>query len=230
MNKLNKLLKIVIHWSKHRIGFDSDMKKMYNTIQLRQEDWCLQRNIWQRDLDKSKIPKEKIIKTLIYGIKSSGNQAERGLRETAKCFAKEYPLINQIGQNDIYVDDCLSPENMEELALEKADQLELVLNRRSFSLKGITFSKRDPPNNLSTDDCSVMVAGMKWFPKKDMVSLDIGKLNFAKKQRGKKPVQGRNTIPFNLTRRQYVSKVAKTFGLTGKITPSTATMKLDLHI
>ena len=127
------------------------------------------------------------------------------------------------------MDDCLSGENTEELALEKADQLELVLNRGGFSLKGVTFSKRDPPNNLSTDDCSVNVAGMKWFPKEDMVSLDIGELNFAKKQRGKKPVQGRNTIPFNLTRRQCVSKVAEMFDLTGKITPITATMKLDLH-
>ena len=97
--------------------------------------------------------------------------------------AKEYPLINQIVQNDTYVDDCLSGENMEELALEEADQLELVLNRGGFSLKGVTFSKRDPPNNLSTDDCSVNVAGMKWFPKEDMVSLDIGELNFAKKQK-----------------------------------------------
>ena len=143
--------------------------------------------------------------------------------------AKEYPLINQIVQNDIYVDDCLSRENTEELALEKADQLELVLNRGGFSLKGVTFSKRDPPNNLSTDDCSVNMAGMKWFPKEDMVSLDVGELNFAKKQRGKKPVQGRNTIPFNLTRRQCVSKVAEMFDLTGKITPITATMKFDLH-
>ena len=62
-----------------------------------------------------------------------------------------------------------------------------------------------------------------------MVSLDIGGLNFAMKQRGKKPVQGRNIIPFNLTRRQCVSKVAEMFYLTGKITPVTATMKLDLH-
>ena len=61
-------------------------------------------------------------------MKSSGNQAERGLRETAELSAKEYPLINQIVQNDIYVDDCLSEENTEELALEKVDQLELVLN------------------------------------------------------------------------------------------------------
>ena len=49
---------------------------MYNTVQLRQEDWCLHCYIWQRDLDKSKIPEEKIIKALIYDVKSSGNQAE----------------------------------------------------------------------------------------------------------------------------------------------------------
>ena len=58
-------------------------------------------------------------------MKSSGNQTERRLRETAKFSAKEYPLINQIVQNDIYVDDCFSAENTEELALEKPDQLEL---------------------------------------------------------------------------------------------------------
>ena len=62
---------------------------MYNTVQLRQEDWCLQSYIWQRDLDKTKISKEKIIRTLIYGVKSSGNKAERGLRETAKLPPKE---------------------------------------------------------------------------------------------------------------------------------------------
>ena len=60
--------------------------------------------------------------------------------------------------------------------LGKTRKLELVLN---FSLKGVTFSKRDPPNKLSTDDCSVNMAGVKWFPKEDMVSLDIGELNFA---------------------------------------------------
>ena len=127
------------------------------------------------------------------------------------------------------MDDCLSGENTEKVALEKVDQLELVPNRGGFSLKGVNFNKRDPPNNLSAVDCSVNVAGMKWIPKEEMVSFDLGELNFAKKQRGKKPVQGRNTILFNLTRRQCVSKVAEMFDLTGNITLITATMKLDLH-
>ena len=70
---------------------------------------------------------------------------------------------------------------------------------------------------------------MKWLPKDDVVSLDIGELNFAKKQRGKKPIKNQNIIPLRLSRRHCVSKVAEIFDLTGKVTPITATMKMDLH-
>ena len=40
-NNMNKLVEIVICWSKHRTGFRTNIKKMYNIVQLRQEDWCL---------------------------------------------------------------------------------------------------------------------------------------------------------------------------------------------
>lgn len=64
------------------------------------------------------------------------------------------------------------------------------------------------------------MVGMKRFPNEDMVSLDIGKINFANKPRDKKPVQGRNIILFKWKRRQCAaSKVAEVFDLTGKITP-----------
>ena len=46
---------------------------MYISIKLHEENWCLQQNIWQQDLDPTKIQEEKVIKTLIYGVKSSGN-------------------------------------------------------------------------------------------------------------------------------------------------------------
>ena len=35
-----------------------------------------------KDLEPSKVPDEKVIKTLIYDVRSSGNQAETDLRET----------------------------------------------------------------------------------------------------------------------------------------------------
>ena len=62
-NNMNKLVKIVIQWSIHRISFHTDVKKMFNTVQLREEHWCFQRYIWQNELDYKKIPEEKVIKT-----------------------------------------------------------------------------------------------------------------------------------------------------------------------
>ena len=61
-------------------------------------------------MDPRKLSEEKVMKTLIQGAKCSGNQTERSPRETARLSAEEYPKDNQIVQNVIYVDDCLSGE------------------------------------------------------------------------------------------------------------------------
>ena len=97
-------------------------------------------------------------------------------------------IVNLIVQKDIYVDDCLlDAQNFNDAMMIRADQIELVLNRGPFSLKGVTFSRKDLPATLSNDEGSIDVAGMRWFPKGDLLSLNISKLNFAKKCRGKKP-------------------------------------------
>ena len=171
----------------------------------------------------------KVINTVIYGVKSSGNEAGRSLRETARLSTEEYPQVNQIVQNDVYVDDCLSGEENIEKALQRADDLELVLNRGGFTLKGIIFTEGDPPSALSTYDSSIIVVGMKWFPKEDLLAFDIGELNFSEKQRRTNPVQHQNIIPSKLARQNCVSKVSEIFDLNGKITQINATMKMDLH-
>ena len=73
-NSMNKLVEIMIRWYSQKVGFHTDVKKMYNTIKLRQEDWCFQRYLWQDQLDHQNNPEEKLIKTLIYGVRSSGNK------------------------------------------------------------------------------------------------------------------------------------------------------------
>ena len=227
-NNMNKLVEVFIRWRSHPFAFHTDIQKMYNAVQLFEEDWCLQRYIWQNQLDPKCIPEEKIIKTLIYGVKSSGNQAERGLRLTAQSSKEEYPNANEIVQNDIYVDDCISGEQTQDLLFQRADELALILRRGGFGLKGFTFSRKDPPPALSEDGKSISVAGMKWLSKSDELQYNINQLDFSKRCRGKhtKPEHG---IPNNLTRRHCVSKVAEIFDLTGILTPITASLKLDLH-
>ena len=71
----------------------------------------------------------------MYGGRSSGNQAERGLRETARLVKYEFPRVNEVIQNDIYVDDCLSGEDSLEKVIGATDKLKLALNRGGFAVK-----------------------------------------------------------------------------------------------
>lgn len=228
-NNLNKLQEMIIRWSIHRVAIHTDVKKMYNTIKLDEKDWCYQRYLWQDELDATKSPEEKVVKTLIYGVKSSGNQAEYALRKIANISKDEFPDVNEIIQHDVYVDDCVTGEADHETAHRRADQLEVVLNRGGFKVKGVAFSGEDPPDTLSDDGETIHVAGLKWFVKSDMMSLNIGELNFGKKSRGKKPSHTMNVIPAKLTRRHCASKVAEVFDLTGKVSPLIASMKIDLQ-
>lgn len=39
---MNKLVEIVIIWYSHESGFHTDIKTMYNSVQLKEEHWCFQ--------------------------------------------------------------------------------------------------------------------------------------------------------------------------------------------
>lgn len=228
-NSLNHLQEILIRWSIHKVAIHSDVRKMYNTIKLDVKDWCFQRYIWQENLDPTQIPEEKVIKTLIYGVKPSGNQAEFALREVAKLKSHEYPEVSDILHKDVYVDDCITGEESMKQAIVRSQQIEHVVNQGGFQLKGITLSGTTPDESLSDDTESIVVAGFRWLPKEDLLSLNLGNLNFAKKKRGKKPDQADNVIPTVLTRRHCTSKVGEVYDILGKVTPLTAAMKIDLH-
>ena len=99
-NNLNKLQEIMIRWCTNKVAFHSDVQKMYNCVNLDKNDWCLQRYIWQEELDPDKIPEEKVIKTLIYGVKCSGNLAEKCNRETGNRSKEEYPQVAEVINKD----------------------------------------------------------------------------------------------------------------------------------
>ena len=226
-NSMNKLQEVFIWWTIHRSAFHVDISKMYNTIQLRREHWVFQRYLWENFLDPAKQCQEKVIKTIIYGVCSSGNQAERALRMTAEISRSRYPQIYEIISRDIYVVDCISGSNSENEMLNIAYKLEIVLNSGGFSLKGIASSSKDNPESLSDDGVSIHIAGRKWYTKDDLLPFDFTDMNFSKRVRGRKV--RRKGIPAILTRRHCVSKVVEIYDLARKLTPLTASSKIDLH-
>eukprot|EP00794_Sanderia_malayensis_P002157 gene2157-biopygen1930 len=228
-NDLNKLHEIFLRWTTQPVAIATDIKKMYSTIKLEEEHWTHQGYLWQSNLEVGQEPEEKVINTLIYGIRSSGNQAEYALHKVAEMSKDEFPKVNDIIHNEVYVDDCLTGEVSHHEAHSRSDELEVVLNCGCFQIKVVAFSGEEPPSSPSEDGETIFVAGMKWFVKSDMLSLNIGDLNFAKKQRGKKPSHLLNVIPSKLTHRHCASKVAEVFGLSGTVSPLIASMKIDLQ-
>ena len=143
-NGMNKLAEISIRWTMHPIGMHTDVKQLYNRIMLKESDWCFQRYIWEENLDPKKIPFEKIIMTVIYGVSSSGNQAERGLRMTADLCKESHPEEHRIIHKDLYADDCLTGAKTNADAYKLANALKEILALGGFDLKGFTFSGRPP--------------------------------------------------------------------------------------
>ena len=69
-DNINNAVEILIRWSVRRVEFHTDKKKIHNSVILREEDWWLQRYIWQNDLNPRKLPEEKVFIVLnLVGIK-----------------------------------------------------------------------------------------------------------------------------------------------------------------
>lgn len=92
-----------------RIGFHTDIKKMYNSLKLVEGDWCYQMYLWQKDLNINQEPEEKVNKTVF--VLSSEIQSKCGIRRTAQKQKDKFPRAHEIVCNDLYVDDGLSGEN-----------------------------------------------------------------------------------------------------------------------
>ena len=70
-------------------------------------------------------PLIKVIKTVIYGIKCSRNQAEMALRMLAEMTAGGYPMAYETIINDVYMDDCISGEESAAARGKTTDKLKV---------------------------------------------------------------------------------------------------------
>ena len=214
-NKMNLLVDMLIRWSIKTYGYHTDVKKMYNTITLEKRFWRYQLYWWSPNLALDEKASIKVIKSIIYGVRSSGNQAERALRLVAEMMAPKYPLAQEIINRDIYVDDCVSGEDTAERRDRAIEELNDCVGHAGFTFKGDTRSGEDPSDILSEDGKSIMVGGYRWFSKEDYVVLNVGKVADKLK----------NVDKLSVT--DCASIAAQVFDPTGKVIPILAGIKWD---
>ncbi|XP_068229104.1 uncharacterized protein [Palaemon carinicauda] len=227
---INNLLGILLRFREGKIGVVGDIKKMYNTVKLSEEDMHTHRFLW-RNFELERDPSHYKLKTVTFGDKPSGSIAMMALRKTAEinnCF----PLASKMIVEDSYVDDIISSVNSKDCALERIKEVEEVLRLGGFQIKYWVLSGEDKDNNarvLNTEQEKVL--GLSWKPKLDTFSYRV-KLNFSKKTcegRIESDVNCDNfesCMPPLLTKISVLSQFAKLYDPLGLLTPFTLKTKL----
>ena len=114
----------------------------------------------------------------------------------------------------------------EEKISDATDQLALSLLKSGLKLKGHTFSGSHPQESLSNEDgTSVIVGGLRWYPKEDSISLNI----LVPETMKSKKFKVLEKFLEKLKRHDCVSSVYEIIDPSGKVNPVLSGLKIDLH-
>ena len=109
----------------------------------------------------------------MYGVKSVSAHSEEAMIRLAKDFKEQYPHLAELLLTGRFVDDmAISKATRAELKklVQDADE---VFAKVGIVCKGWTFDGEDPTEEVSGGDPSIGVAGLTWFPKLDVVCVNI---------------------------------------------------------
>ena len=207
-NVLAKIFNILVKFRSDKYALTGDITKCYNQIKLKPEFYKFQKYLWKENLDDDNPLQTRYISTVIYGIRSSGNQTIAGLQKLAKiCEEKtpEHVSGAKAIENNCYMDDILVAVSTKNARDQVAKSIAATLELGSMSIKSFTFSGSKPSEDVSADSTHIGVLGYNWASEDDKILLDIKPLSFGKDKKGKlpQPVTGpiRDALQHNFTRR-----------------------------
>ena len=236
-NRLIKILHLLIQFRIGPYAFSCDVSMAYNQVKLAPEFYKYQKYLWIPDLNPDKPVETMIIRTLIYGVKSAGNQTGTGFRRLSEYCKENHPEYiagAEVLEEKVYVDDGLDSSCTEEERETKIEGVRFTLGLGQMTVKGFTRSGQPPPEELTTNGTEVGALGYIWDPLNDNLMLDIKKLCFGKAKRGKRPEPVEGDILQALTnkfcKRTLLSIISGVFDPIGLVTAVTAKFKLDLNV
>ena len=235
-NKLEKILALDINFRAGPFAFACDIRMAYNQIKLEPSDFRWHKYLWVDNLNPSNPVRTRIMRTIIYGVKPSGNQTAEGIEQVAQYVIDNFPehaAGAQVLRTTTYVDDSSDATDTEDDREKIITGVKFTLDLAGMSVKSFVRSSAIPEDTVSSDGIHVGYLGYRWAPLADTLSLDVKPLSFGKTKRGKRPppVEGnlQEALIPNFTKRTILSQVASNYDLVGICTPVTAKFKADYH-
>ena len=136
---INNLAGVLINFRNGRVAAKGDVRKMYNSIKLVQEDAFMQCFLW-RDLNLEQEPKTYQVQVNNIGVKPAGAIASLALQKSADVYALDFPETSRQLKSKSYVDDLgLTAENENELK-KRTMEADTVLKHANMHVKKWIYS------------------------------------------------------------------------------------------
>ena len=218
------LIDVLLRFRLHRIALTADVSKMYRAIELIPSDRDLHRFVWRNNI-KDTLTDYRMTR-VTFGVSASSFAANMAVKQNALDFATEFPMAAMTVDTAFYVDDCLTGADSTSQAIELHNQLYSLFAKGGFLLRkwnssdtkvieNIPADLREvqPVQSLPAPDQYTKTLGVEWNSNSDHFRLTVSNLPPLK----------------NLTKRELVSDIAKTFDILGWFAPVIIKVKILLQ-
>ena len=197
---------------------------MYRAVELEESDRDLHRFVWK--CSEEDTLKDYRMTRVTFGISASSFAANMAIKQNAIDLSSEFPLAAKVVHDSFYVDDSLTGADNIRDAVTLQTQLQTLLSRGGFLLR--KWSSNDPSvlchlsqellerqetHPISDATSYTKTLGLEWNTALDQFNLTITEFNSRK----------------SITKRAFVSDVAKVFDIMGWFSPTIITMKIILQ-
>ncbi|XP_073839511.1 uncharacterized protein [Musca autumnalis] len=144
----NDLPAIINRWRRFKIGFRSDLEKMFRQIKVVDNQQHYQQILWRSSDSDIYVYK---LKTVTYGTSSAPYLSIRVLHQLAADEKETYPEASNILMTDTYVDDIISGADTESEAIFLPKQLVNLLSAGGFNLRKWTSNSAELMAHIPND-------------------------------------------------------------------------------
>ena len=234
-NKLPLILSLLLRFSARRYGLAADVSMAYNAIKLVPEHFRYQQYLWKEGLKEENPTITMVIRTLIYGVRPSGNLTGAGFVRVAEYAEEHRPHLAKgasVVKHDTYVDDSVASFDSLGECKEVANAMVEVLSLGGAVIKDFAFSSVPPSDKLSSDGQHVGVLGYSWNTVTEELFLAVRPTVLGKSKRSRRFVEEEEglweALKETFTKRTLQGQLARVYDPKGLATPVTALVKLDL--
>ncbi len=172
---LNDLFGVILRFREKEVAVTADISKMYHRVLIPEEDKHVHRFLW-RNLETDRPPDIYAMNVLTFGDKPAPAMAQIALQKTAEEGESINPEAARTIKDNTYMDDILDSVNTKEEARKLTSDVDRILEKGGFKVKGWRSNKDLNDRNTETNEIRVpqgqteaKVLGVSWNCEEDVL-------------------------------------------------------------